>query len=168
MVYTALFAAVLCTVAPFSVKIGPIPLSFATLVIYISAGSLDCKSAVIAVALYIILGAIGLPVFSSFEGGFHKIAGSTGGFIVGYIPLALATGLFAELSKRKRLLYIVGMIIGTVILYICGVAWFMIQTGLSFASALLLCVTPFLIGDTVKIVVAWLIAPQLRAALRSR
>ena len=166
MVYTALFAAVLCAVAPFSISIGPIPLSFATLVIYLAAGSLNWKYGVLSVVLYVALGAIGIPVFSNFEGGFHKIAGVTGGFIVGYIPLALATGLSAELIKGKRLIFILGMVVGTFLLYTCGVAWFMLQTGASLMAALMACVTPFLIGDTIKIVLACIAAPQLRAALQ--
>ena len=165
IVFTALFAAVLCAVAPFSITIGPIPLSFATLVIYLAAGSLNWKYGVTAVVLYVMLGAIGLPVFSNFEGGFHKIAGVTGGFIIGYIPLALATGLFVELSKGNRWSFILGMVIGTVLLYTCGVAWFMLQTGLSLAAALIACVAPFLIGDSIKIIIAWLVAPQLRKAI---
>ena len=165
MVYTALFAAVLCAVAPFSISIGPIPLSFATLAIYLAAGSLGWKYGVISVVLYVALGAIGLPVFSNFEGGFHKIAGVTGGFIIGYIPLALAAGFSVEFSNGKRLLFVLGMVIGTVLLYTCGVAWFMLQTGASLAAALMACVTPFLIGDSIKIVLACIAAPQLRAAL---
>ena len=165
MVFTALFTAVLCVVAPFSITIGPIPLSFATLVIYLAAGSLTWKYGATAVVLYIILGAIGLPVFSNFEGGFHKIAGLTGGFIIGYIPLALVAGVLADVSKGNRLLYVLGMVIGTGLLYTCGVAWFMLQTELPLVTALIACVTPFLIGDSIKIIIAWLVAPQLRKAI---
>ena len=165
MVYTALFAAVLCAVAPFSIRIGPIPLSFATLVIYIAAGSLGWKYSVISVFLYVALGAVGLPVFSGFEGGFHKIAVVTGGFIIGYFPLALATGFAADASKCKRLFFIAGMVVGTFMLYTLGTAWFVLQTGSTLAAALMACVVPFLIGDTIKIVIATIAAPQLRLAL---
>ena len=166
MVLIALFTAVLCAVAPFSINIGPIPLSFATLVIYLAAGTLDWKYSTLAVLLYVLLGAIGLPVFSNFEGGFHKIAGPTGGFIIGYIPLALATGISTERFNTKRIVYILGMVIGTVLLYTCGVIWFMFQARVSLVVALMACVVPFLIGDTIKIIVASIVAPQLRTALR--
>ena len=165
MVYAAIYAAVLCVVAPFSINIGPIPISFATLVIYLAAGSLGWKHGLAAVVIYVGLGAIGLPVFTNFEGGFYKIAGMTGGFIVGYIPLALMTGLFADLSKGSRVWHIFGMAIGTILLYACGVAWFMLQSGASFATALMACVIPFLIGDSMKIAISAIIAPQLRSAL---
>jgi len=166
MVFTALFTAVLCAVAPFSIAIGPIPLSFATLAIYLAAGSLGWKYGAMSVVLYVMLGALGVPVFSNFEGGFHKIVGATGGFIIGYIPCALATGLIASVFRNKLWSYALGMVIGTVLLYTCGTAWFMLQSGNSLAVSLGLCVTPFLIGDAMKIIVACITALQLRSVLR--
>ena len=167
MVFTALFAAVLCAIAPFSIAIGPIPLSFATLIIYLAAGSLDWKLGVLSVVLYVMLGAVGVPVFSNFEGGFHKIAGVTGGFIIGYIPCAAATGCLIEIFRRKIWAYILGMVTGTILLYACGTAWFILQTGSSLAVALALCVTPFLLGDAMKIIVACIVAPRLKVAIKS-
>ena len=167
MVYTALFAAILCAVAPFSLAIGPIPLSFATLIIYLAAGALDWRYSAASVALYIMLGAIGLPVFSNFEGGFYKIAGFTGGFIIGYIPMALSTGLFINHFPEKNRLFFIGMAIGTILLYTCGVAWFMAQMDTSLAAALMACVVPFLFGDTVKIILASILIPPLRKAMRT-
>ena len=165
MVFTALFTAVLCAVAPFTIPVGPIPLSLATLVIYIAAGSLSWKLAVLSVFLYVMLGAVGVPVFSNFSGGFHRIVGVTGGFIIGYIPCALATGLIIEAFQRRIWSYALGMVVGTVILYTCGVAWFMFQSGSTLAVAIALCVTPFLLGDAMKIVAACVIAPQLHKAI---
>ena len=161
MLFTALFTAVLCAVAPFSIVIGPIPLSAATLVIYLAGGALGWKLGGISVLLYVAIGAVGLPVFSNFEGGFHKIVGLTGGFIVGYIPCAIASGLFSRVFSRKIPSYAFGMVIGTLLLYTCGVLWFMSQTGSSLAMSLALCVTPFLPGDTIKIIIACIAAPKL-------
>ena len=165
MVYTALFAAVLCAVAPFAVTIGPIPLSFATLVIYISAGTLGWKYGTVSVALYVALGAVGIPVFSNFEGGFHKIAGVSGGFIIGYILCALGTGIIVMVFGKKTRAYALGMVIGTILLYTCGMAWFMFQSGNPLAASLTMCVLPFLPGDAAKIVVACITVPKLRSAL---
>ena len=165
MAYTALFAAVLCAVAPFAVSIGPIPLSFATLVIYIAAGTLDWKLSAASTALYVALGSIGIPVFSNFEGGFHKIAGVSGGFIIGYILCALGAGVFIKVFGKKTPVYALGMVTGTILLYTCGMAWFMFQTGNSPAASLAMCVLPFLPGDAAKITVACLTAPKLRSAL---
>jgi biotin transport system substrate-specific component len=168
MVNIALFTAVLCAIAPISINIGPIPLSFATLVIYLASGSLGWKYGLVSVVLYILLGSVGLPVFSNFRGGFHIIVGATGGFIVGYIPLAFVTGLITDAFNGKRLPNIIGMVIGTIILYTCGVAWYMFQSGVTFAAALMACVTPFLIGDSLKIIISSIITPQIRAVIIAR
>ena len=162
MTFTALFTAVLCVVAPFSIPIGPIPLSLATFVIYLAAGALGWKYAAVSVLLYILIGTVGVPVFSGYRGGFDRIIGPTGGYIIGYIPLALATGAAAALSKKIWVLAF-GMVIGTIVLYTLGTAWFMFQSGNSLAVSLALCVTPFLPGDAGKIAAACIIAPQLRA-----
>ena len=165
MVMTALFTAVLCVAAPFSVSIGPIPLSFATFVIYLAAASLGWKYGVMSVILYVLLGAAGLPVFANFEGGFHKITGYSGGFIIGYIPCALAIGLFIDIFGNKLYSYIIGMAAGTIVLYACGTIWFIAVTGNSLPAALMMTAVPFLPGDTAKIIAACITAPQLRAAL---
>ena len=166
MVFTALAASVLCVTAPFSLYIAPaIPLTFATLVIYVAGGALDWKCSTLAVVIYVLLGAVGLPVFSNFEGGFHKIAGMTGGYIIGYIPCVLTIGVIVKTFKNKIWSYAMGMVIGTVLLYTCGTAWFIFQTGNSLPAALTLCVIPFLPGDAMKIIIACVVAPQFRNAL---
>jgi len=171
MAFAALFAAVLSAVAPFAISIGPIPLSLATLVVYLAAGTLDWKLGAVSVVLYIMLGAVGVPVFSNFQGGFYKIVGLTGGFIIGYIPCALATGIIIKLFGGAKphvnnlLAYALGMVIGTILLYTCGTAWFVLQSGNPLAASIAICVTPFLPGDAIKIVLACLIGPQLRKAM---
>ena len=165
MVYAAVFTAALCAVAPFAINIGPIPLTFATLVIYLATGTLGWKLGALSTALYVALGAVGVPVFSNFQGGFHVIAGATGGFIIGYVPCALVAGLVIQALKGKILANVLGMAIGTILLYACGTAWFMFLTGNPLAASLAACVTPFLPGDAIKISLACIAAPKLRAAL---
>ena len=167
MVFTALFAAVLCVAAPFSIAIGPIPLSFATLVIYLASASLGWKRAMIAVMVYVAVGAVGIPVFSNFTGGFQMLAGVTGGFFTGYILCAFTVGFITDYFHGKILRYVFGMVLGTILLYTCGTVWFSILTGTPVMASLAICVTPFLIGDTIKIIVACIAAPKLRKALES-
>lgn len=160
MVFIALFAAIICIMAPFSLSVGVIPISLGTFAIYLAGGFLGGKKGIVAVCVYILLGAVGLPVFTGFTGGFAKLLGFTGGYIIGYIPLALITGIFAE--KNKALLPL-GMILGTLACYAFGTAWFMISTGSELVPALLSCVVPFLVGDAIKIAAASAICIPLRS-----
>ena len=175
MTMTAVFAAVLCVTAPFSIPVGPIPLSLATFVIYLASATLGWKYGTLSVAIYILIGAVGVPVFSGFQGGFHRIVGVTGGYIIGYIPLAIATGIAADrlaalspnsaIKKNKisqAAILAAGMIVGTLLLYTIGTAWFMFQTNNTLTASLALCVIPFLPGDAIKIFGACLIAPKMR------
>jgi biotin transport system substrate-specific component len=166
----AVFASLLAVAAPFSIPIGPIPISLGTLFVYLAAATLGAKRGVAAVAVYLLLGAIGLPVFSNWGAGFVKIAGPTGGYLLGYLPLALITGLAADAKPAflKYAKYPAGMILGTIVLYALGTAWFMLGSGYGFAEALTLCVLPFLVGDSIKIVAASALAPLLRVRVLTR
>ncbi|MDR2531064.1 MAG: biotin transporter BioY [Oscillospiraceae bacterium] len=160
LTHTALFAALMCVAAPLSVPIGPVPLSLATLVIYLAATALGGRLAALATAVYILCGALGLPVFSGFGAGLSKLVGPTGGYILGYVPLAFIAGTFAERGGLK--LRVVGMVVGTAVLYAMGTAWFMRVTGAGLTSALTLCVVPFIPGDAVKIAVSASAIPLAR------
>lgn len=158
---TALFAALICVCAPWSIPIGPVPISLATFAVYLAAAILGWKKGCIAVIIYVLLGAVGIPVFSGFSGGVQKIVSMTGGYIVGYIPCALITGLFAD-KISKAWSYALGMIVGTAALYVLGTAWFIILAECTLAYALTVCVVPFLFGDAIKIVCAALLTAELR------
>ncbi|MEE1012180.1 MAG: biotin transporter BioY [Acutalibacteraceae bacterium] len=162
---TGILAAIICLVAPFSISLGAIPISLATFVIYIAACIVDVKISVCSVAIYILLGTCGLPVFSHFNGGFHMISGITGGYIIGYIPCVLITGLLIKKFGNKKYMYPVSMILGTVVCYIFGTAWYILQTQNNIASAITVCVLPFLIGDAIKISAASTIGITLRKRL---
>ena len=99
---TAVLAALMAVTAPFSVAIGPVPLSFCTLVIYLAGELLGGRRAALATLAYILLGAVGMPVFSGFSAGLGVLAGPTGGYVVGYLPLAALSGLAAARFPRRR------------------------------------------------------------------
>lgn len=166
--FTALLAAVICAVSPWTIPLGPIPLSLASLGVYLAACVLDCKHGVAAVVAYVVIGGVGLPVFSGARGGFGALVGPTGGYIIGYIVLALAEGLIIDFfAKEKRIrLYPVAMVAGTALLYALGTGWYMAQTGVELLPALAVCVLPFLAGDAVKIVAATAVGFPVRRALR--
>ena len=166
MVFTAIMAAVLCIAAPFSLPIpSAVPLSLATFVIYLTGALLGWKKGCAAVGVYILLGMVGLPVFSGFMGGFARIAGVTGGYIVGYLPCVLLTGFFTEITGGKLRGMVTGMTLGTLALYAFGTAWFMLFTGSGLAAALAGCVIPFLPADILKIIAASALAAALRKKL---
>lgn len=169
MALTGVMAAFICIAGPLTVPAGPIPLSLATFAVYLAGAVLGRKQGTLAVALYLLIGIAGVPVFSGFSGGFQKLAGVTGGYLVGYLFCAFITGLGsgrpAQKSPRPLPVMILCMAAGTVALYAFGTAWFVIQTGNALGAALTLCVLPFLPGDTVKIIAAALIAVPVRKAL---
>ena len=168
MVITALMAALLCLLAPNVIPMAPIPLSLATFAVYLAGAVLGAKRGTAAVALYLLIGMVGIPVFSGYTGGFHKLAGPTGGYLVGYLLCACITGLGikpGENPPARKWPLPVMMVLGTIALYALGTAWFMIQSGNTLAASLSMCVLPFLPGDAAKIAAATLLARPLRRAI---
>ncbi len=167
MVFIAIMAAVLCIAAPFSLPIpSAVPFSLATFVIYLIGALLGWKKGCAAVGVYILLGLVGLPVFSGFMGGFARIAGVTGGYIIGYIPCVFLVGFFAELTNGKLRGMVTGMTLGTLALYAFGTVWLMLFTGSGLTTALAGCVIPFLPSDVLKIIAASALAVPLRNRLQ--
>lgn len=168
MTLIAVTASIICVLGPLTVQAGPVPLSLATFGVYLSGAILGKKRGTAAVALYLLIGMAGIPVFSGFGAGFQKLAGVTGGYLVGYLPCAFLTGLGAELKfqrMKRGWLFPLLMAAGTVILYLAGTLWFMVQTGNTAGAALSLCVLPFLPGDAVKIAAVSLLAGPVRKAV---
>lgn len=147
-------AAVMCVLAPWSLQIGTVPITFATLAIYFIGAIIGEKYGTISVVIYILLGLVGLPVFSGFTGGLSRIIGVTGGYIIGYIPCVYVCGVIIKRAVKKFFVYPLAMIVGTIILYIFGTLWYAYQTGNSIAAGLYVCVLPFLPGDVIKIIIA--------------
>ena len=163
--FISLFTAVICVLSPISFPIGPIPITLATLAIYITGALLDFKRSVLCVLLFIIIGLVGVPVFSGYQGGPAKLVGSTGGFIFGYILGIVVQSLLTTWKKDKIWIYPLAMILGTVFIYGFGLVWYMIYTKTSFVSAFSTCVVAFLPGDAIKIVIATLVSFKLRKPL---
>ncbi len=153
MSYCALSAAIMCILGPMSISIGIIPLSFTNLVIYISIFVIGTKNTVISYLTYMLLGIFGLPVFSGYSGGVAKILGPTGGYIIGFIFMALICGYFKNKFKNKVII-ILGFIIATFVAYIFGTAYFVFSSNSSIKYAIAVCVAPFIIGDIIKILIS--------------
>ena len=122
------------------------------------------KSGTISFISYLLLGAVGVPVFSSFRGGFQVLAGPTGGYLIGFIFLALIMGFALDHFDRKLVPTISGMIIGMAVCYAFGTVWLAKLLSLSFKEGLMMGVIPYLAGDVAKIIIAAIVGPKLYGA----
>lgn len=166
MATAALMAAVLCVLGPWSLPIGPVPLSLATFGVYVSAYLLGWKLAGLSYLCYLLLGLAGVPVFTGFTGGLWRLAGPTGGYLIGMLPMALIVGLTAEKTNRRALPCCLAMVVGTLMNYLFGTVWFCMQMDCGFAYALGICVAPFVVFDAIKIALALLLGAPLHRRLR--
>lgn len=161
----ALMAAVICVLGPLSIPIGPVPIAFANLVIYFTVYLLGWKWGTVSTLVYLLVGLAGLPVFAGYASGAAKLLGPTGGYLVGYLPMALLAGVVIEHTNR-RTLQMLGMIGGTALCYLMGTAWFCWQGGYTVGAAMGLCVTPFIPFDLLKMLFALCVGPVLRKRLK--
>lgn len=165
MTSCALMAAVMCVLCPISIPIGPIPISLSIFVMLLTVAILGTQKALISCVVYLLLGMAGMPVFSNFQGGLAKLAGPTGGYLIGYLPMILVAGLFQKKDKDNLVLSMVGMALGVLTAYLFGTVWFVFQTQSTFAHALTVCVYPFIPLDLAKLVVAAVLGKLVRKAL---
>ena len=141
-----------------SIPFFPVPLTLQTLFVLL-AGAILFRYAAIPVALYILLGMLGLPLFHNGVAGIGVLLGPTGGFLIGFVPAALIAGIgFEHQSAGIRILGIAG---ATIAIYTCGIAWLMISTGLALVPAIIIGMLPFIPGDIVKAYAAYNIAERL-------
>jgi len=164
---TGVMTAVICILGPLSIPLpfSPVPISFTNLAIYFTVFVLGMKLGTISYLVYLLLGFVGLPVFSGFSGGFTKLAGPTGGYLLGFIFLALIAGYFIDTFHGKLHMAVIGMILGTAVCYLFGTLWLAKQTGSTFLAGLSIGVLPYIPGDIIKIVFAAVIGPVLRNAV---
>ncbi len=165
MAVIAVVVAVICVVSPFSIPIGPVPISLSILAVLIGIYALGMKRAAIACIIYILLGLVGLPVFSGFTGGPAKLFGPTGGYIIGYIFLALIAGWFMDHFDAKPLPSFLGMVLGVAVCYAFGTIWLAFQAKMTAEAALMAGVIPFIPFDIAKIIIALILGTQIRKAL---
>lgn len=166
MVLIALMTAVTCVLGPLSIPLpfSPVPISLTNFAIFLAIFILGMKNGTISFIIYLLLGAVGVPVFSSFRGGLQVLAGPTGGYLIGFIFLALIMGFALDHFDRKLVPTIIGMIIGMVVCYAFGTVWLAKLLSLSFKEGLMMGVIPYLAGDAAKIIIAAIVGPKLYGA----
>lgn len=144
-----------------------IPFTMQTFGIFLTMGVLGGKRGTLAVLSYLLLGLIGVPVFSGFTGGIGRLIGPTGGYIVGFLFTALVMWAMERLWGNYRWTLSLSMIIGLVICYAFGTAWFLFlsasSTGIvGVGTALTLCVLPYIIPDFIKMLLALILCKRLK------
>lgn len=163
----ALGAALIVALSPFQIALGPIPITLQTLVIGLIAALYRPKEATLSVLLYLLLGAISLPVFSGGNGGLHAFIEPTGGFLLFFPLRALVTSLIA--NRKKSLIQIfIANFLGEVVLFIGGAISFIIFTHSPILTTLKLVVLPFVLPDLIKITLTTLFSLLLLKALQSQ
>lgn len=173
----AVMAAVMCVIAPISIPIGPISITGGTLAIYLTAYLLGGVWGTVSTLVYLLVGMVGMPVFSNYMGGISRLAGPTGGYLVGYLPMMLLAGTIVQLSLRHfadkgkkgavlaLIVQFAGMVLATAVLYAFGTAWYCIQAGVDLQKALAACVIPFIPCDLLKLAAALVVGVPVRRGL---
>lgn len=164
-VYASLLAALTAAGAYLSIPIGPVPIILQNMFVMLSGLLLGSRWGLASVGVYLLAGACGLPVFSGGLGGISRMVGPTGGYLLGYLPAVYVIGLITEKVKQNMVFDVIAMSCGCIIIYLCGVTWLKILTGMTVSKTLAVGMYPFLIGDALKIAAAAAIAKSLRPVI---
>ena len=168
MALCALFTAFCCICSIITLPISVVPISFATFGVMATTMILGEKRAIISVVLFVLLGVVGLPVFSGMQGGIGVIAGPTGGYIYSYILMVPVVGIASKCLNKtlsSGMFTMLGCLAAMFVNYLVGTVHFMVVSDVSeksFLTVLLTCVLPFVIGDIIKSILSIIIAPRLK------
>lgn len=162
VVLASLLAALTAVGAYIHIPIGPVPIVLSTLFVLLSGLLLGSCWGLTSMALYLLVGAIGMPVFAGGKGGLAHFLGPTGGYLFGYVLASWLTGLISERSRGILIFEIFSVLIGSLAIYSLGLPWLKIVTRMSWSKTLIVGMAPFLIGDGVKASVALILARSVR------
>lgn len=161
---TALCTAIIVVCAQISIPLpNMVPITLQTFAVAFCGYLLMPKFAVMAIAVYLLLGAAGVPVFSSLRGGFQMLTGLTGGFLIGFVPMIL----LCSLSRKKFPAFALGLL-GLAVCHVAGIVQYMLLMHLSFVTAAMQVSVPFLAKDVLSVLAALLLAAKLRPLLKLR
>jgi len=165
-VLASLMAAMTAVGAYIYVPIGPVPIVLSTLFVILSGLLLGSRWGLASTGLYLLVGAIGIPVFAGGKGGLAHFFGPTGGYLFGFLLASWITGFISERSRGVMALDILAVIIGSLTIYGLGVPWLKMATHMSWPKTLMVGVVPFLIGDVIKASVVLILARAIRPVLK--
>lgn len=166
IVYMSVFTAMISICSWISIP-ASIPFTLQTMGVFTTVGLLGGKRGTLTVLTYILLGAIGIPVFAGLTGGVSVLLGTTGGYIMGFLLSALLMWGIETIMGRNQIVLAFSMVAGLIVCYVFGTAWFMLiytqHSGVIGLSTVLgLCVIPFIIPDLIKIGVALFLTNRLK------
>ena len=154
-VRAGLFAGAMAVCAWLAVPVSDIGLTMQTFGIFLALGLLGGKRGTVSIGIYLLMGLVGLPVFSGFRGGPGVLLGITGGYLWGFLASGLTYWALERFGKLPA------MVCGLMACYACGTLWFLQYSGGGLAFVLLRCVVPYLIPDGIKIFLAWSLSRRL-------
>ena len=157
----ALFSALMCICAWISIPLGNISFTLQTFSLFLAFLTLGGKGASLSVFVYLALGAVGLPVFSGFRGGFGALLGVTGGYLWGFLAGCLVFWLITAILGEKSC--VLAVIAAMVTIYLCGTIWFFVYAPGGIWAILAQSVLPYLLPDAVKILLAFWVVKKLPA-----
>ncbi len=169
MVYIGIFAVLIAVCSWISIP-AAVPFTLQTFGVFMAVEVLGGKRGTMAVLVYILMGAVGIPVFAGFQGGIGVIFNTTGGYIVGFLCSALIVWAAESLFGKKPLVRLLSMAAGLIACYALGTIWFMVVYGRTTGAVGLMtvlgwCVIPFIIPDLVKIGLAYVISRKIRGVM---
>lgn len=162
-----LMTAIICILAPISIPIpaSPVALTLCTFALYLSAYILSPKHAISATALYLLIGAVGIPVFSGYTSGLAKFAGPGGGYLIGYIFLVAISAFFVRKYPNTPIMQMIGAFLGTIVTYTIGTFWLAKVTNADFIATLPFGALVFLPLDVVKIIISCILGRKIQRYL---
>lgn len=158
------FAAIICILGPLTIQVGPIPFSLAPIGVFLAPTVLKGYKGLTSIFIYLLIGLVGIPVFSGFSGGFAKFASPTGGYLIGYLLAGLIICIAKPLVKNIGIEYLV-LVIALIGLYLLGVSWLAFSTGMGYPKALSVGAYPFIIPDLIKIAITLFLGNVIRHRL---
>lgn len=167
LIVIAIFTALICLVSPIILGAGSyVPVTLATFTLCLTAAVLGFKRGLVCVIIYLVLGALGVPVFAGWTGGYQYFPGDSGGYLIGSLLLITVAGLIIDANPRNAYMYFVGMIAGVALCYVCGALWLVVKSDLTFAGIWDRAFRPYLSAECIKIFCAAMIGYPLRGLVK--
>ena len=166
MVYASLLAALMAVGAYIHIPIGPVPIVLQNMFVLLAGLLLGSRWGLASVCIYLLVGAMGMPVFAGGKGGIVHFVGPTGGYLLGYVVSVLMVGYISERSDGPSYRDIVAVVVGALVTYMIGVPWLKAVTGMTWTKAFAVGMAPFVFGDGIKAAAAIAITRAVRPMVK--